>query len=123
MVRVIICGGREWTNEIDSFKFLDRCDKALHITTVISGHARGADKIGERWATANLKELKIYPADWKKHDKAAGPIRNQQMLDEAKPDYVIAFPGGTGTAHMKRIAKEANVPIAEYEVYQGMLNK
>ena len=42
---------------------------------------------------------------------AAGPKRNQQMLDEAKPDMVVAFPGGKGTAHMRQIAKAAGVPV------------
>lgn len=43
--------------------------------------------------------------------KAAGPIRNQRMLDEGKPDLVVAFPGGRGTADMVRRAKAAGVPV------------
>ena len=52
-----------------------------------------------------------YPANWKKHGRAAGPIRNKQMLEEAKPDLVIAFPGGAGTANMVKQAREAGVKV------------
>jgi hypothetical protein len=43
----------------------------------------------------------------------AGPIRKQQMLDEGKPDLVVAFPGGRGTAHMVRIARAAGIEVIE----------
>lgn len=54
-----------------------------------------------------------YPANWSKYKKKAGPIRNQQMLDEGKPDLVVAFSGGTGTADMVHRAKVANVKVIE----------
>jgi acyl-CoA synthetase (NDP forming) len=54
-----------------------------------------------------------FPANWKKHGKSAGPIRNQLMLDVGKPDLVIAFPGGSGTADMIRRARKAGVPVKE----------
>jgi hypothetical protein len=53
-----------------------------------------------------------FPADWKRHGKSAGPLRNQEMLDAA-PDLVIAFPGGRGTADMVRRAKSVNVKVIE----------
>lgn len=46
-------------------------------------------------------------------DRSAGPKRNQRMLDKGKPDLVLAFPGGDGTADMVRKAKSAGVPIIE----------
>ena len=80
---------------------------------IISGGASGVDDIAIDWAVVNWCEFKEYPADWKKYKKAAGFRRNQQMLDEGRPDLVIAFPGGNGTAHMVKIAKDAGVPVRE----------
>ena len=53
-----------------------------------------------------MKNIRL---DWKKYGKKAGPLRNQQMLEEGKPDLVVAFPGGNGTADMVRRAKKANI--------------
>ena len=54
-----------------------------------------------------------FPADWAKHGKAAGPIRNAEMLTEFLPDYIVAFPGGKGTADMLRKAEKARVTNIE----------
>lgn len=52
-----------------------------------------------------------YPADWEKHGRAAGPIRNEKMLIVGTPDMVLAFPGGRGTADMIRKAEAAGLPV------------
>jgi len=57
-----------------------------------------------------------FPADWGKYSKSAGYIRNKQMLAEGKPDLVVAFPGGKGTANMVKLAKLANIPIHTIDV-------
>ena len=75
--------------------------------------ASGADRLGERFAKANNCELLVFPADWNKFGKAAGFIRNQQMIDEGKPDLVVALPGGRGTADMVRRAKKHGIEVAE----------
>lgn len=80
---------------------------------VISGMAKGADTVAIEWAVVNWCQWLEFPANWKEHGKRAGIIRNQQMLDEGKPDLVIAFPGGRGTRCMIRLAKEAGVPVRE----------
>jgi hypothetical protein len=54
-----------------------------------------------------------FPADWERHGRKAGPIRNRTMLAVGKPDLVVAFPGRRGTEHMVAIARNANVPILE----------
>ena len=59
---------------------------------VIVGGARGADTMAAEWATARSIPCLIYMADWSGLGPKAGPIRNQRMLDEGKPDLVIAFP-------------------------------
>ena len=55
--------------------------------------------------------VKTFEADWDRHGKAAGPIRNKQMLDEGKPDLVVAFEGGKGTANMIAQAEAAGVRV------------
>lgn len=89
----------------------ERWNPSLHLT-VIHGAASGADQLAGAWARANgIREL-AEPADWKRHGKAAGFIRNKAMLDMG-PDYVIAFPGGRGTAMMVEIARRAGVEVKE----------
>jgi len=73
------------------------------------------------WAVERGVECLQYPADWEKLGRAAGPIRNEQMLREGKPDLVVAFPGARGTAHMVRIAREAGVRVIEIAADAGRL--
>jgi hypothetical protein len=84
----------------------------LSHVTIISGGATGADTVGIDWAVVNWCRFEEYPADWSQ-GKNAGPIRNAVMLEEGKPDLVIAFPGGKGTANMVKLATEANVEVIE----------
>jgi len=86
--------------------------------TIIQGEAKGADTIGADFAVVNWLNLQSYPADWKTHGAMAGYVRNKQMLDEGKPDLVIAFPGGKGTEMMIKIARKAGIPVEEV-VYGG----
>jgi UDP-N-acetylmuramoylalanine-D-glutamate ligase len=67
------------------------------------------------WASLNGRGHVAFPADWKTHGKAAGPKRNRQMLDDAKPDLVVAFPGGRGTDDMVNKAKSRGVPVVRVE--------
>lgn len=80
---------------------------------VISGGARGADANAIDWAIINWCPFREFKADWKTHGKKAGILRNIQMLREGRPDLVIAYPGGAGTAHMVKIAKEAGIKVIE----------
>lgn len=108
-MRVIVCGGRAYD---DAMRVRDTLD-ALGIMDLATGGADGADELAGQWAILHSVPLQIYRADWAKHGRAAGPIRNQQMLDEFKPDAVVAFPGGRGTADMVRRAKAAGVRVVE----------
>lgn len=112
-MRVLVCGGRDF-NDWDLFwKTMFEISKKDVITTIIHGNAKGADSFAAEWGKSFAHEVLAYPADWKTHGKSAGPIRNQKMLDEGKPDLVIAFPGGRGTAHMVKIAREAKIEVIE----------
>jgi predicted Rossmann-fold nucleotide-binding protein len=127
--RILICGGRDF-NDWEFFRdkmeeIARKCFERtvedeylnyLYAVTIICGGANGVDAMAEEWAMVNWASLYVFKADWEKHGKAAGPIRNQQMLDEGKPDLVIAFPGGAGTADMVRRAKKAEVEV--WEVYK-----
>lgn len=119
-MRVLVCGGREFDDlqlfmeTMDDFSTKEDWDNKQPIT-IIEGGAKGADFLARCWAKYCGWGHAPYPADWKKYGKRAGQIRNQQMLDEGKPDLVIAFPGGAGTADMVRRAKVAGTRVIEVE--------
>lgn len=115
MTRVLACGGRD-------FRMTDRAAAAFHEevgrvagTVLIHGAANGADKAAAALAIGRGMDVWPYPANWKVDGKAAGPIRNQRMIDVGKPDLVIAFPGGRGTEDMVRRAKAAGIEVREIE--------
>lgn len=112
-MRVLVCGGRKYWNEEAVFSTLHGLAEKHGWLTVIQGGADGADLLAREWAQLCYHGLVTVRADWAAHGRAAGPIRNQQMLDSAKPDLVVAFPGGNGTADMVRRARAAGVPVLE----------
>ena len=114
-MRVLVCGGREYDDWSTICWALDPYSGNKPPATIIQGGAKGADFLAKVWAKYMGVSWEEYPADWKKHGKAAGGIRNQQMLDEGKPDLVIAFPGGTGTADMVHRARKANIEVIEID--------
>ena len=110
---MLVCGGRNFNDTLLLYKRLDTLHKANPIDVIIEGDARGADRMAGYWARKNRITNLKFPADWERYGKAAGFIRNRQMLEEAKPDLVVAFPGGNGTANMVKIAKDAGVDVIE----------
>ena len=111
-MRVLVCGGRDFYDGALLKRTLDDIVTELDVV-VIHGGARGADSLASWWASTRGFSVEIYPADWNAHGSAAGPIRNQEMIDKGKPDLVVAFPGGKGTADMVRRAKAAGVLVKE----------
>lgn len=79
--------------------------------TLIEGGARGADSLAHEIAHELGWRVETFPADWAGHGKSAGPIRNQKMLAEGRPDMVLAAPGGRGTADMVSRSERAGVPV------------
>ena len=147
-LRVLVCGSRDW-NDIDTiYATLDglylqatmgHLSVEISEFVLIEGGAPGADSIAAQWAknspTHSYNEKPDDPhfehlqfrADWRKYGKAAGPLRNQQMLDEGKPDVVRAFKNNFdwvwldsngkqwkhlyhGTEDMVRRARAATIP-------------
>ncbi len=78
---------------------------------IIEGGADGVDSAAVDFATNNYCQLEEYKADWDVFGLAAGPIRNKRMIEEGKPDLVVAFPGGKGTANMVKQAVYAGIPV------------
>lgn len=110
-MRAIICGGRKFEDRVGGFAFLNEIHSGTPISFVIEGGAVGGDRIGREWAIKNNIPYYTYEPDWDGLGPKAGPLRNKQMLVEGKPDVVLALPGAKGTAHMVRIAEEANVKV------------
>lgn len=146
-MRVLVCGGRDYSDThtmtiilVPLFLFgLNRSNQLreeaqMEDDVIIQGGATGADRMARDFAKANDIRCEQYDADWDNMDAkpcvprkrkdgsiynaAAGGIRNQRMLDEGKPDVVIAFPGGTGTADMVRRARAAGVGVIEIAARQ-----
>jgi hypothetical protein len=123
-MRILVCGSRTFSDRTSINTVLDglRPDGPYPLQlTIIEGGARGADEYAKDWAVAHDVEHMQFPADWKTHSRKAGHIRNQQMLDEGKPELVIAFVNkplerSVGTYSMVRLARQARVPVWVVEV-------
>lgn len=113
MSRVLVCGGRDFDDRALVFATLDHINAETPITAIIEGGARGADRLAYEWSRDRPLTIYTYPADWKRLGRAAGPIRNRDMLADGNPDLVVAFPGGPGTAHMVGLARKAGVRVVE----------
>lgn len=118
--RIIIAGGRDFNDYDRLCAFMDQycLDSGFgpDNTDFISGAARGADRLGELWATSRGYKVVLFPAQWDIHGKAAGYIRNKAMADEAT--HLVAFwnKSSKGTGHMILIANaaELKVHVEEY---------
>jgi len=112
-MRLLVCGGRAFADWAWLSAVLDKGHAKRPVTLVLHGGAHGADNLAGQWAKLREIPCLTFPANWAKHGPAAGPIRNQQMLVDGSPDYVVAFPGGAGTADMCRRARAAGLPVFE----------
>lgn len=116
-MRVLVSGSRHfWKHSVVFAKLDEVCGPGPHV--VIHGSAPGVDQCAHGWAIQREYDYQGYPAKWKTHGNAAGPIRNQQMLDEGKPDIVVAFPryDSVGTRDMIRRAENINLPVVIEEI-------
>ena len=111
---LLCCGGRDYADREKVYATLDAIHTATPIALVIEGGADGADGMAKAWACSRGVQVETHHANWILHGKAAGPIRNAEMLSR-NPDLVVAFPGGRGTAHMVRIAKAKGTEVREIE--------
>ena len=112
-MKVLICGSRTWT-EWDPI--WARMEQLPADTIVVHGGARGVDKIADYIAGRLKLERRQYLAQWGKYGKAAGVIRNRQMIEEEQPDLVIAYWNGTsrGTKDTIDLARKHKIPVEVY---------
>ena len=124
MTRIIIAGSRQFNGYHNMLTELDNLGihliNSINPIEIVSGHASGADTLGERFAKAYHYPLKIFPAEWDKYGRAAGPIRNEQMAKyaaEADRGMLIAFPIGEskGTRNMIKLAQQYGLEICVIE--------
>lgn len=108
-MKTIIAGSRTITDYAIVEEVIK--ESGFEITKVISGMAKGVDTLGERWAHYNNIGIHLCPADWKKHGKKAGYIRNIEMADIADALIVIIENKSRGSSHMLSIAKERGLLI------------
>ena len=111
-MRVLICGDRNWTDVKAIEDYVRTLPKD---TVVIEGEASGADSIARRVAEKYGLKVVAYVAQWTTYGRAAGPIRNRQMLEEGKPDIVVAFhnniESSKGTKNCLRQAEALGIKI------------
>jgi hypothetical protein len=110
VTRVLVTGGRDYWSP-DIYHNLACLNDERRFSTVITGGARGVDEMAAHWAERRGITSEVYPADWKAHGRAAGPIRNARMIKEGSPDLVVAFRGSRGTLDCIRQARQAGIEV------------
>ncbi|MGY6646837.1 MAG: DUF2493 domain-containing protein [Salinarimonas sp.] len=110
-MRVIICGGREFSDEKRLSESLDALHGVGPITVLIHGNVTGAGIIAERWARRNGINVVRYPPNWEAFGRRAEGIRNSFMLSDSRPDCLVLFAGGDNTRDLHTRAQAAGIPI------------
>jgi len=118
-MNVLICGSRDWNDFTTIKKYLEELKTTDNNTqqpiTIIHGGCKGADSIAGYLAEQLGFQVRVFKSDWSKYGKAAGPIRNQQMLDEGHPNLVVAFhdalENSKGTLDMVSRARKAEINV------------
>lgn len=121
MTKAIVCGGRNYRDRQRVFQILDAAVDRLDVDAIAEGGCRskdpesderyGADWLAKSWAIQRGIQCETYYAAWDLHGKAAGPIRNAEMLAKSEAEICFVFPGGRGTADMARRAEEAGLRV------------
>lgn len=112
LLKVLICGGRNMYDWYLVSHVMDAFHKDHPVGFVVTGGQTGADKLGSGWAKQAGIDRCEFPYNGSR-GKAGGPFRNRLMLHFIKPDAVIAFPGGTGTANMTAQAEERGIWVPD----------
>ena len=113
-MKVLVTGGRWYADAERLDAVLDELHAKHEIQLIIHGdYDTGADSLADRWARRNGVFVARYPANFVAHGRSGGPRRNQAMIDFGRPDLVVAFPGGTGTADTKKRAWSADIEVME----------
>lgn len=119
-MRILITGSRTWSNEavieneIATVMYENKVGASCYVTLVVGG-ARGADQIAQKYGEEAGMHIELHAADWDRYGKAAGPIRNQEMVDSGA-DICLAFiaPGSKGARDCADRAKKAGIEVREF---------
>jgi hypothetical protein len=111
-MKLLVCGGREFNDFDKMSKVLSEYTGEI---TLAHGNCKGTDRLAEQYALEHNWNVVPYPANWALYGKSAGPLRNQKMLVDFKPDVVVAFPGGKGTEDMIYKVKRAGIKLVIVE--------
>jgi len=112
-MRILVCGGRRYDDRTKVFDVLDTLNYRTPITVVLQGGASGADSLARDWADERGIEVQTYVSGTTQDGRASWSRGNQWMLDEGRPNLVVAFPGVRRTADMVLRAKSAGVTVIE----------
>lgn len=114
-MKLLVCGGRDFRDRDLVYMTLDAAVQYAGCSEIICGYNpedqryQGTDQLAYEWAKETEFPCRTFPADWKKHRRAGGPIRNSQMASD-KPDECVAFPradGSWGEGTLDMIGKAA----------------
>ena len=108
-MKTIVAGSRAGPKYSDLIEAIKNCGWLP--TAIVSGTAKGADELGERWALENNVAVEKYPPDWEKYGKAAGPIRNKLMAENAEALIALWDGKSRGTQSMIVNAKRVGLRI------------
>jgi YspA, cpYpsA-related SLOG family len=106
---IAVTGGRKYSDRETVFRTLDDINARYHPMMLIVGDATGADALAVTWAVLRDVPYRIFYAKWNTYGRAAGPIRNRDMLKFA--DRLVAFPGGAGTQDCTKAAESMLIPV------------
>ena len=108
-MKVIIAGGRDYHNYDTLLEAIKEAQ--FPIATVVSGGAKGVDALGERYASEMNLQLNVYEADWETHGRAAGPIRNRKMAENAEALIALWDGQSRGTKNMIETAQKKGLLV------------
>ena len=110
-MKLAIVGSRKLNDYNKLCEFINKKYNIAEIDTIVSGGAKGADTLAEKFAADNNLKLIVKEAQWDLYGRAAGPKRNKLIVEEA--DCVVAFPtpSSTGTYNSMKLAKQMGKPL------------
>lgn len=109
--RVMVCGGRHYGDRESVRRAIDR--RTSPVDELVCGGCSGADELCAAYALSRGMKVEVHRADWDRHGRAAGPIRNREMA-RSGIDLCIAFPGRKGTRNAVDECIDAGVNVVRY---------